>query len=565
MIERQERGWKRGGLALVVLAMLSLSVLLPLAVLFGGTLPGDATELERLRELLRGAPAQHVMLRTFAVALLACGLASLVAIPLAFVAVRAGKAARVMIHIFGFLPLTMPPFVSAAVLRNFTDALAMADSAQWLSALNIRGSHLALILVFALHYLPFILFSLMAGLMRIDRSFSESARNLGASRLFVWHRITLPLATPAYVIGASLMVLRILEDVGTPLMLGIEGMLAPQIVLRFGIDDPSDPMLNISALALLAASVIITMLAWSALADPFAATEKDCGSHPARWRGGFGSGVFTLAVLLALGMLGLGPHLWLVLMSVTTAWSDSLTPIAFDPNGYGQLLHAALPGLKKTLAYAAAAGMLTLLLGSVFGSLTRLPGPISRITRFALTSLFAVPGLVLALAYARMQDVLDPQPSGWPGLAWLALILVVALKQLPLARHLVARPLRILHSDRLDAARCLGASGTSTGLRIGLPSITAALAAIFLLGSTAALVELSAVFLLIQVPDAPLAFNLFQSMLSPVDVQTAATQGVWLVGLTATMLLALYWFLRKHCYELKPPRSRKPSVARSKS
>jgi len=161
--------------------------------------------------------------------------------------------------------------------------------------------------------------------------------------------------------------------------------------------------------------------------------------------------------------------------------------------------------------------------------------------------------------------MLDPQLSGWPGLAWLTLILVVALKQLPLAQHLVARRLRNLHSGELDSARSLGASGISTGLRIGLPSITAVLAAIFLLGGTAALVELSAVLLLIQDPDAPLALSLFQSMLSPVDVQTAATQGVFLVALTATTLLTLYWFLRRGCYDPKSPRSRKPSVARSTS
>jgi iron(III) transport system permease protein len=565
MGERHQSSWKRGGLALVLLAVLSLLVIMPLVVLFGGILPGDVTELELLRELLRGAPVQQAILRTFAVALLACGLASLVAIPLAFVAVRAGTPARIMIQIFGFLPLTMPPFVGAAVLRNFTDALARADVAQSLSDLNILGSHLALILIFALHYLPFILFSLIAGLMRIDRSLSESARNLGAGRFFVWHRITLPLATPAYVFGASLMVLRILEDVGTPLMLGIEGMLAPQIVLRAGAGDLSDPMLGIGALVLLAASIVITLLAWSALADPFVTTENACASQPTRWRSGFGGATITLAVLLGLGMLALGPHLWLVLMSVTTAWSDNLIPLAVDPGSYSQLLDAALPGLNKTLAYAAAAGMLTLLLGSLFAALTHTPGPISRITRLAMTSLFAVPGLVLALAYLRTQDMLDLQPSGWPGLAWLALIFVVALKQLPLAQYLVARRLRNLHSGKLESARSLGASGISAGLRIGLPSITAALAAVFLLGSTAALVELSAVLLLIQDPDAPLALTLFQSMRSPVDVQSAATQGVLLVALTATMLVTLYWFLRRRCYEPNPSKSRNTSVARSTS
>lgn len=558
MIERQQRSWKSSSLALLALAAFLLLVLAPLVMLFHDMLSAGAAGLDTARSMLRDQPLQQVILRTLAIALLACGLASVLAIPAAFLAVRSSAPVRILVQIIGFLPLTMPPFVSAAVLKHFVGIAENAGGIPLLTGLNLQGNNIALILVFAVHYLPFILLSLIAGLTDIDRSVAESARNLGAGRLFAWRRITLPLATPAYMVGAALVILRILEDVGTPLMLGIDGMLAPQIVMRFGVAGLSDPFMNISALVLLAASVTVAALAWSALvAPPGPSGLKPCTGSPAR----IGL-ILGLPLILVLGMLALAPHVWLLLMSFGRDWSTGLLPGHYTTDGLRQILTEALPLLTDTLSYAAGAGLLTLLIGGAFAASTSRRGPITRVVRFASNTLFAIPGVVLALAYVHAQGILDGSLAGWSGLAWLALMLVVAFKQLPLVRHLVARRLRELHSGEMESAYNLGSTRFAARLQIALPSLIAVFSIVFLIGFAAAMVELSAVLLLFQDPQAPFALHLFRSLQTPPVVGTAAIQGLVLLTLNAVALLLAYWLLRRRCRRPIESPAHNPAVVR---
>jgi iron(III) transport system permease protein len=562
MIEPRQRSWKSGSLALLLLAAFALLVLAPLAMMFGDMLPGGTVELDATRSMLRDQSLQHIILRTLAVALLACGLASVLAIPAAFVVVHSGTPVRILFQVIGFLPLTMPPFVSAALLKHFTAVAENTAAAPLLAGFDVQGNSIALILVFALHYLPFILFSLVAGLTEIDRSLAESARNLGAGPVFIWRRITLPLATPAYVVGATLMVLRILEDVGTPLILGIEGMLAPQILMRLGAAGLTDPLLNASALVLFGLSVAVAALAWSALIDPPGPGGlKPCRGQTPRSGAGIGV-VIGLPLLLVLGMLALAPHLWLLLMSIGSDWSAGLLPQRYTAEVLQQSLAGTLPGLKTTLAYAAGAGLLTLLISVMFAMPSGRQIPFTRAVRLAANALFAIPGVVLALAYVYMQGLLDSQLVAWSGLAWLALMLVVALKQLPLARHLVARRLRELHAGELDSAYSLGATRFAGGLRITLPSLTAAFTIVFLIGFAAAVVELSAALVLINEPQALLSLHLFQSLQIPTEAAGSATQGLLLVTLNALALLLAFGLLRRHCRRPAGSPAHNPAAAR---
>jgi len=556
MIERQQRSWKSTSLALLLLAVFMLLILAPLAMLFVDMLPGGAAGLDVARSMLGEHSLQQVILRTLAVALLACGLASILAVPAAFLVVRTSAPVRILVQIIGFLPLTMPPYVTAAVLQHLALVAEKSGGTPLLTAFELQGNSIALILVYALHYLPFILFSLIAGLTDIDRSQAESARNLGAGRLFVWHRITLPLATPAYVLGAALVILRILEDVGTPLMLGIEDMLAPQIVIRLGIAGLADPLLNVIVLVLLGVSVTVAALAWSALtAPPHPAGLKPCTGAPTR----IGT-IIGLPLLFGLGILSLAPHLWLLLMSFGNDWSTGLLPRLYATDRLQQSFGESLPILSDTLAYAAAAGLLTLLISTAFAASTRRRGPVTRSLRFAANALFAIPGVILALAYLHTQGLLNDQIAHWSGLAWLALILVVAFKQLPLARHLIVRRLSELHAGELQSAYSLGATRLSGSLRIALPSLAAVFTTVFLIGFAAAVVELSAVLLLFKDPQAPLALHLYQSLQAAPG--SGATQGLLLVTLNAAVLLLAFGLLRRCCQRPLRSPAHNPVVVR---
>ena len=98
------------------------------------------------------------------------------------------------------------------------------------------------IFVEALHYFPFILLNLTVALRNIDGAMEEAALNLGARGWRLFRRVVFPLALPGCVAGVALVFVKVFDDLGTPLVLGVTNMLAPQAFLRMtqvGIDDPA--------------------------------------------------------------------------------------------------------------------------------------------------------------------------------------------------------------------------------------------------------------------------------------------------------------------------------------
>ena len=88
------------------------------------------------------------------------------------------------------------------------------------------------VLVQTLHYFPFIWLNTAAALSALDRSLEEAAQNLGSSGFRLFRRVLLPLSLPGYAAGALLTFIRVIDDLGTPLMLNYTKLLAPQAYLR---------------------------------------------------------------------------------------------------------------------------------------------------------------------------------------------------------------------------------------------------------------------------------------------------------------------------------------------
>src|SRR5512134_3748579 len=181
--------------------------------------------------------------------------ASLVAIPLAYFTVRFRFRGALAIQTLGVLPLIMPPFVGAVAMqlifgRSGSVNLVLQEygsfTIPFMQGLN------GVIFVESLHYFPFILLNLVAALRNIDGAMEESAQNLGASGFRLFRRIVFPLAMPGYVAGASLVFVKVFDDLGTPLVLGQTNMLAPQAYLRItsvGIEDPIGYVISVIMIA----------------------------------------------------------------------------------------------------------------------------------------------------------------------------------------------------------------------------------------------------------------------------------------------------------------------------
>ncbi len=151
---------------------------------------------------------------------------------------------RCLIQTLGVLPLIMPPFVGAVALqlifgRSGSVNLILND---WFGfSIPIMDGLVGVTFVESIHYFPFILLNLVAAMRNIDGAMEESAMNLGAKGWRLFWRIIFPLSLPGYLAGAALVFVKVFDDLGTPLVMGVTNMLAPQAYLRItsvGIEDP---------------------------------------------------------------------------------------------------------------------------------------------------------------------------------------------------------------------------------------------------------------------------------------------------------------------------------------
>ena len=161
---------------------------------------------------------QESTLNSIYVASMAVLLATIISIPLAYFTTRFNFSGAVLIQTLGIVPLIMPPFVGAVAMlllfgENGSVNLLLAE---WfgLTIPFMKGLN-GVILVESIHYLPFILINLSAALLNIDSAMEESAQSLGTSGTRLFRRIVFPLAMPGYVAGASLVFLKVFDEVET--------------------------------------------------------------------------------------------------------------------------------------------------------------------------------------------------------------------------------------------------------------------------------------------------------------------------------------------------------------
>jgi iron(III) transport system permease protein len=174
----------------------------------------------------------------------------------------------------------MPPFVGAVALqllfgRNGSFNLLLDD---WLGfKIPFMEGLWGVVFVEALHYFPFILINLSTSLRNIDRSMEEAAQNLGCSGFRLFRRIVFPLAMPGYIAGASLVFVKLFDDLATPLLLNVKDMLAPQAYLRVTSIGIADPMGYVISVMLIIGSVLAVWLGGSA-------RRQELRDGAARWR-----------------------------------------------------------------------------------------------------------------------------------------------------------------------------------------------------------------------------------------------------------------------------------------
>lgn len=464
--------------------------------------------------------------------------ASILALPLAYITSRFTFRGTVLIQTLGFLPLIMPPFVGAVAMqlffgRNGSVNLLLDDwfgfKIAFMDGLN------GVIFVQSIHYFPFILINLSAGLRNIDSAMEEAAQNLGASGFRLFRRIVFPLAMPGYVAGASLVFVKVFDDLATPLLLNVKDMLAPQAYLRVTSIGITDPMGYVISVVLIVASV--SAIALSALVTrgtDYATVQRGGGGLARRalrpWESAMAYAVVTLILLLVLA-----PHAGLLLLSFATIWSFSPLPDGYTAAHYVRVFSESSLYIKNTLIYASLAGLIDVVIGTAIAYLvlrTRLVG--RNALDWAASAALAIPGVVLGIGYLRAFYGLQLWDGTPLAALWIVIVLALAIRRLPYALRACYAALQQISVSLEEAAENLGATKARTVRRIVVPLMTGGILAGFITSFATAAVELSATLMLVQSnSDAPLSYGLYVFMQSAAGRGPGAALGVIAVVLVA--------------------------------
>lgn len=485
------------------------------------------------------------------VATMTVALASLFALPLAYLTARFQFRGSGVVQMLGFIPLIMPPFAGAVAMqllfgRNGTINLLLDDwfgfKIPFMQGLN------GVVFAQAIHYFPFILINLSAALRNIDRSMEEAAQNLGSHGFRLFRRIVFPLAMPGYIAGASLVFVKVFDDLATPLLLNVKDMLAPQAYLRITSIGLADPMGYVIAVVLIVVSVLaMGASAWVMKGRDYATVQRG-GGGLARRPLGRGQAIAAYCVVGLILFLVLAPHIGLFLLSIATVWSFSPLPDAYTFAHYTRVFAESSVFIKNTLLYATLAGIIDVVLAVAIAYLvlrTRLPG--RNWLDWTASAALAIPGVVLGIGYLRTFFGIK-MPDGTSLAAfWIVIVLALAIRRLPYALRACYAALQQVSASLEEAAENLGANKHRTVRRIVLPLMMGGMLAGFMTSFATAAVELSATLMLVQsTSDAPLAYGLYVFMQSPAGRGPGAALGIIAVILVAACSLISNWIIERN-------------------
>ena len=467
---------------------------------------------------------------SLAVALLSVLFASLIAVPLAYLTARFAFRGALLIQTLGVLPLIMPPFVGAVAMqlifgKNGSVNLLLSEYLGF--TIPFMEGLTGVVFVESLHYFPFILLNLTAALANIDSAMEESAQNLGASGFRLFRRVVFPLALPGYVAGASLVFVKVFDDLGTPLVLNVTNMLAPQAYLRITSVGLEDPVGYVISVLMIVFSVLAMWLASLALRGRDYATTQRGGAAAARRPLRWWQAILAYAWVALVLVLTLSPHLGLALLSISKVWSFSVLPDAYTLEHYATMFGDGQGMIWNTLLYCGLAALIDVVLGTVIAWLIlRSNLPLMKSLDFIATASLAIPGLVLAIGYLRTFRDVEVGGFALAG-SWLLIMLAYSVRRLPYALRACVAALQQVHISLEEAALNLGATRARAMQRIVVPLMAGGILAGFITSFITAAVELSATLLLTTSQgQAPMSYGIYLYMQSIAGRGPGAALGI---------------------------------------
>jgi iron(III) transport system permease protein len=331
------------------------------------------------------------------------------------------------------------------------------------------------------------------------------------------------------VAGAALVFIKVFDDLGTPLLLNINNMLAPQAFLRITSIGISDPMGYVISVILVAFSLLSLWVSLLALRGKDYSTVQKGGGGLMRRDLRSWEKIGCYAVVILILLLVLSPHIGLLLLSFGTIWSFSVLPDAYTFEHYVTVFSEASGYITNTLLYAGLAALFDVIIGTAIAYIvwrTGLPG--RKWLDYGATAALAVPGVVIGIGYLRTfhsfnVPIIDQPLASW----WVIIVVALTIRRLPYALRACMAALQQVSIMLEEAAENLGATKGRTVWRVVVPLMSGGILAGFVTSFATASVELSATLMLVAVDsDAPLAYGIYEFMQSASGRGPGAALGV---------------------------------------
>nr|WP_246100066.1 molybdate ABC transporter permease subunit [Stackebrandtia endophytica] len=195
---------------LLIPAMLGLAVLT--VPLLGLLLRAPWSELPQRLIGSEIGPALRLSLLCATIATIVC---LVLGVPLAWVLARADIAGKSIIRALVTVPMVLPPIVGGvALLLVFGRRGVVGQYLDDWFGISLPFTTAGVVIAQAFVAMPFLVLSVEGAIRAADHRYEEAAATLGASKWFIFRRVTLPSLLPAVVAGTMLCWARALGEFG---------------------------------------------------------------------------------------------------------------------------------------------------------------------------------------------------------------------------------------------------------------------------------------------------------------------------------------------------------------
>jgi iron(III) transport system permease protein len=466
---------------------------------------------------------------------------SVVGIIVALLLIRYEFPYRKTFSYLTMLPMILPPLVG---VLGFVFILGRAGTVNVLlhdwfglqTPVNFMYGVHGVLLVETVHLFPMMTLSILDALSRVDPHLEEAAQGMGANG---WRRlrdITLPLTTPGYISGALLVFIWTFADFITPLVLGVQDLLAPQAYLNIvQFVDRRIFRMGIVISALLVLLAIVFVLAarqYVAIKDysslSYSKVERRQLSPLRRWLA-----VGFLSMLMGVSFV---PQVGVLLAAVGRGWSLTPVPLEYTLEFFRQVSIETPKFIMNSLVFCAIAVALCIAIGVPMAWImarTKAPG---RGAMDALTTLMlAIPGTAVGIAFVRAFNFQLPFSEESLTSLWIILPLVLAVRRLPYTVRGSYSSLLLVHKSMEEAAESVGATKLRTFRDITVPLVWKGIFVGALFSFITSIQEASSTIFLTLGGNEMIPFGIFTFYIAGSQSQAAAL-GVILIVICAVSL-----------------------------